>query len=68
MSPGWQSKALQIASKVENLTALALPVFRIERFACVMPIFSASYCDDIFRLAIITSTFTMILIRLSMFR
>lgn len=33
MSPGWQSKALQIASKVENRIALALPFFKIDRLA-----------------------------------
>ena len=31
ISPGWQAKALQIASNVENRIALALPFFKIER-------------------------------------
>ena len=65
MSPGWQSSALQMASSVEKRMAFALPVFRMERLAWVMPILSASSCDDILRRAIITSTFTMILIRLT---
>ena len=32
ISPGWQSSALQIASKVLKRIAFALSVFRIERF------------------------------------
>ena len=62
MSPGWQSSTLQIASKVENRTALAFPVFSTDRFACVMPMRSANSPDDIFLRAIITSKFTMIMI------
>ena len=64
ISPGWQSRALQMASRVEKRMALALPVLRMERLAWVIPIRSASSCDDILRRAIITSTFTMILIGL----
>ena len=60
MSPGWQSSALQIASRVENLIAFAFPVFRIDKLAAVIPIFSASSPDDIFLFASITSTFTII--------
>jgi len=60
MSPGWQSKALHKASRVESFIALAFPVFSIERLACVMPIFSASSWDCIFRLASITSTLIII--------
>ncbi len=56
MSPGWQSNALQIASRVDSFTAFAFPVFKIERLAWVIPIFSASSCDCILRLASITST------------
>ncbi|MFT6196958.1 MAG: hypothetical protein ACJAXY_001286, partial [Nonlabens sp.] len=37
MSPGWHSRASQIASRVENRTAFAFPVFKIERFAVVIP-------------------------------
>ena len=42
ISPGWQSKALHSASSVENRTALALLFFKIDKFAGVMPISSAS--------------------------
>src|SRR6187200_273448 len=42
MSPGWHESASQIASSVENRIARALPVFRIDRFASVMPTRSAS--------------------------
>jgi hypothetical protein len=41
MSPGWHDSASQIASSVENRIARALPVFRIERLASVMPICDA---------------------------
>src|SRR5262245_19137154 len=54
MSPGWQSSALQSASRVENLIALALPFFRTERFAMVMPTLSASSVMLILRLASMT--------------
>lgn len=37
MSPGWQSNALQIASKGESQIALALPFFNIEILAIVIP-------------------------------
>ena len=62
ISPGWQSSTLQIASSVEKRTAFALPVFSTDKFACVMPIFSANSPDDILRRAIITSKFTIIMI------
>ena len=61
MSPGVQSKCLQMASKVEKRMALALPVFRMERLAMVMPTFSASSLSCILRLASITSKFTIIM-------
>ena len=51
----------KIASNVEKRTAFALPVFRIERFAGVMSIFSASSPKDIFLRAIIMSRFTIII-------
>ena len=57
---GWHLSSRQRASNVENLIALALPVFNIERFAGVISIFSDNSVSDIFRLAIITSTFTII--------
>src|SRR6185295_17064281 len=59
-SPGWQSNALQMASSVLNRTAFALPVLSIERLANVRSTFSESSFNDIFRLAIITSRFTII--------
>ena len=62
MSPGWQSRAAQMASRVEKRTALALLFFRIYRLARVMSTFSDSWLRDIFRLAIITSKFTTIAI------
>lgn len=58
---GWHLSSRQRASNVENLIALALPVFNIERFAGVISIRSANSESDIFRFAIITSTFTIIL-------
>ena len=60
ISPGWQSSSLQIASRVEKRMALAFPVFKIERFAGVRSILSASSPSEIFRFAIITSRFTII--------
>src|SRR4029079_5231038 len=60
MSPGWQSNALQIASKVEKRIAFALPVFKIERLDNVKSTLSESSFREIFRFAIITSKFTMI--------
>lgn len=54
-SPGWHSNALQIASKVDSRTALALPFFSTEMLAIVMPTRSASSVTLIFRLASMTS-------------
>jgi len=51
ISPGLQSKALQIASKVSNLTPLALPVLSIDKLTIVKPTFSDSSVNDIFLLA-----------------
>jgi hypothetical protein len=62
MSPGWQSKALQIASKVEKRIAFALSFFNIERLAIVIPTLSESSVTLIFRLASITSMFIIIAI------
>ena len=36
-SPGWQSRTSHIASRVESLIALTLPVFSLDRFTLVMP-------------------------------
>src|SRR6188472_4239850 len=55
MSPGWQSNALQIASRVEKRIALALPFFNTERFGSVMPTFSESSVTLILRFASMTS-------------
>src|SRR4051812_36126105 len=62
MSPGWQPRALQIASSVDNRIAFALPFLRIEMLAMVMPTFSARSVTLIFRLASITSMLMMIAI------
>lgn len=61
-SPGWQSSALQIFSRVSNRTALAFPFFKIERFAIVIPTFSVSSVMLIFRFASITSMLIIIAI------
>ena len=61
ISPGVQSNALQIASRVTNLIAFAFPVFNIERFAVVMPTILDNSFNEIFRLAIMTSKFTIII-------
>src|SRR5258706_6871602 len=62
MSPGWQSKALQIASKVEKRIAFAFSFFNIERLAIVIPTLSDSSVTLIFLLASITSIFITIAI------
>ena len=62
ISPGWQSSALQIDSRVLKRMAFALPVFNMDKFESVIPTFSDSSFNDIFRLAIITSKFTTIAI------
>jgi hypothetical protein len=59
-SPGWQSRALQMDSRVLNRMAFALPVFKIERLASVKSTLEESSFNDILRFAIITSKFTMI--------
>src|SRR6266850_2074487 len=41
-SPGWHWSASQMAASVENRTARAFPVFRIDRLASVIPILSDS--------------------------
>jgi len=43
ISPGWQFKILQIASKVENLMVFAFPVFKMERLAVVIPFFFGEF-------------------------
>jgi hypothetical protein len=51
---------LQIASKVDSQTALALPFFKTEMLAIVMPTFPASSVTLIFRFANMTSMLMMI--------
>src|SRR5205814_5467469 len=68
ISPGWHSNALQIASKVDSRTALALLFFKMEMFAMVMPTFWASSVTLIFRLANMTSMLMMIAILVSLHR
>src|SRR5437868_1315499 len=68
MSPGWQSNALQIASRVENRIALAFPFFKIERFAIVIPTLSVSSVTLILRLASITSILTIMLTSTASYR
>lgn len=60
MSPGWQSRALHIASSVEKRMALALPFFKIERLAMVIPTFCVSLVTLIFLLASMTSILMII--------
>jgi len=62
-SPGWQFSSLHSASRVEKRIALALPVFKMDKLASVMPMLSARSLERTFRLAIITSRFTIIAIR-----
>ena len=60
MSPGWHPNTRQMASSDVKRTALALPVFSIDKLACVSPTRSASSPNDILRFAISTSKFTTI--------
>ena len=66
MSPGWQSRARQRASRVVKRMARAFPVLSIERLAGVMPTFAASSPDDILRRASIMSMFTIIAMAVSL--
>jgi hypothetical protein len=68
ISPGWQFKALQIASRVDSRTALTFPFFNREMLAIVMPTLSASSVTLIFRFANITSMFMMIATLVSLYR
>jgi L-iditol 2-dehydrogenase len=60
MSPGWHASSRQMASSVENLTALALPVLRIERLASVIPTRSARSVSEILRSTMTRSSRTII--------
>ena len=62
ISPGWQDSSLHIASRVENRIAFALPVFRIEMLASVIPTLSASSVSVIFRSTSIRSRCTTCLL------
>ena len=59
ISPGWQTNAPQIASRVVNRIALARPDFSTDRFCSVIPIISASSLDFNLRFASITSRLTI---------
>src|SRR3954470_23999261 len=67
ISPGWHSNALQIASKVDSRTALALPFFKMEMLAIVMPTFSVSSVTLIFRFANMTSILMMMAMRVPLY-
>lgn len=60
ISPGRQFSSLQRAQSVENLIALALPVFKIDKFASVMPMRAANSLSRIFRLSITSSSLIII--------
>src|SRR5699024_7022620 len=60
ISPGWQFSSRHKASRVVKRTALALPFFKTERLAGVIPMALASSPAPTFLLAIITSRFTII--------
>src|SRR6476659_1597712 len=62
ISPGWHSSALQIASRVDSRIAFALPFFKTEILAIVIPTFSASSVTLIFLLANMTSMLMIIAI------
>ena len=68
ISPGWHSSALQIASRVDSRIAFALPFFKTEMLAIVMPTFSASSVTLIFRFANMTSMLIMIAMLVSLYR
>ena len=68
ISPGWHSNALQIASNVDSRTALALPFFKMEMLAIVMPTFSVSSVTLIFRFANMTSMLIIIAMVVSLYR
>jgi len=60
MSPGWQVQGPADALQSGEADGLALPFFRMERLAIVMPTRSASSVTLIFRLASITSMLTIV--------
>jgi hypothetical protein len=60
--------ALQIASSVDSRIAFALPFFKTEMLAIVMPTLSASSVTLIFRFANMTSMLMMIAMLVSLYR
>lgn len=68
ISPGWHCNALQIASNVDSRIAFALPFFKTEMLAIVMPTFSAGSVTLIFRFANMTSMLMMIAMLVSLHR
>ena len=68
ISPGWQSSALQIDSRVSNLTPFAFPFFKIDKFTVVSPTRWDSSLSETFRLAIMTSKLMMIAIIIQLLR
>lgn len=60
ISPGWQLSSIQIALSVEKRIAFALPVFKMDKFAFVIPTLSERSLSDTFLFAIMTSRFTII--------
>lgn len=60
ISPGWQSSASHIASSVENLIALILPFFILERLTFDTPTLSDSSFSEIFLSAMTLSSLSMI--------
>lgn len=55
MSPGWQFKVSQMASRVENLTPWTFPVLIFDRLTYDIPTFSASSFKLIFLSAMMRS-------------
>ncbi len=68
ISPGWHSRALQTASRVDRRIAFTLPFFNTEILANVMPTLSASSVTLIFRFANMTSMLMMIAMLVSLHR
>ena len=60
ISPGWQSSASQIASRVEKRIAEIFPVLSFDRLTLVIPTFSESSLSDIFLSAMTLSSLNII--------
>lgn len=61
ISSGWQFKTWHIFYNVTKRIPRALPVFKIDKFAGVISIFSASAFDEIFLSNITQSKLTLII-------